>query len=171
MLRCATPLVALLVTTACDSDPTDPGIPRADLQGVYDFTILSFDPQGSLPEVDIRARLGAEFEPTLNLISTGSAQLVYQDAQTGAVETVPGTFTTGSTTVTITFTEGTPFHRVLLSRSMTFQWNATARTLTFADTAPDGVDLTRLRELVPEWEDEPLSDPVPGELTIVFTHR
>ena len=41
--------------------------------------------------------------------------------------------------------------------------------LEYLEEAPDGVRRGRLIELVPEWADEQLLDPVPGVLQVVFT--
>ena len=162
----------LLATTlvACDDDgPSGPRTPDVDARGNYSLTELTFDPQGSLPQVDLRARTTSTI-PRLVLVSGGRAQLVFEDPATGLVSTADADYTITSTgDVSIEFTDASNAHRgSFLSKRMTFTYDATARTLTFAGTPTEGIERSRLLALVPEWQDEQLFDPVPGTLRVVY---
>lgn len=161
-----TPAIALaaLMFAGC-GDASGPS--RTDVAGTYLLTTLTFDPQGVLPAVDILARLDGDM-PRLVLAPAGEAQLVFEDPATGLITTTNGTYSTPEGGVRIDFGSNTAFRSVLLSRRMTFDESA-AGTLLFDASAPDGVDRARLIELVPEFTDEQLLDPVPGQLTIAFT--
>jgi hypothetical protein len=117
--------------------------------------------------VDILARLGGDV-PRLVLAPAGEAQLVFVDPQTGLTTVSNGTFSTPQASVRLDFGSPPVFRNVLLSRRMTFA-SAADGTLTFEASAPDGVDRPRLLQLVPEWAGEQLLDPVPGQLTAIFT--
>jgi hypothetical protein len=93
---------------------------------------------------------------------------VFEDPVTGLITTANGAYSTPDDGVRVDFGTDTAFRSVLLSRRMAFNANSEG-TLTFDATAPDGVDRDRLIELVPEFANEQLLDPVPGQLTIVFT--
>lgn len=158
-------LVALCVASGCSGDPSGPS--RPEIAGAYVMTALVFDPQGSLPEVDILPRLGAGNVPQLVLAPSGEMQLIFEDPNTGLLTVTTGSYSTPSNGARIDFGSNTTYERVLLSRRMTFEYSAPG-TLTF-DGEASGVNRQRLRQLVPEWEGEQLLDPVPGRLVIVFT--
>ncbi len=158
-----------LFAAGCDDSPTEPeGIPIAEVIGSYDLTTLTFDPQGSLPESDVRARLGAD-NVQLILASNRSAQIVYQDPLSGLFTTITATFRTTATGVRIDFNSGSPYRQLLLSRQMEF--TRSGASLTFAGDSPDGVARDRLIELVPDFEGEQLLDPTPGTLQVTFTRE
>lgn len=157
-------ILPILLLFAC-GDASGPS--SDEYVGTYLVTTLTFDPQGVLPAVDILARLEGD-APRLVLAPGGQAQLVFEDPATGLITTANGTYSTPDTGVRADFGSDTAFRTVLLSRRMTF--TAVGDTeLTFDAAAPDGVDRQRLLQLVPEFAGEQLLDPVPGQLTIVFT--
>ena len=160
--------VTVVVAAACgDDSPTEPTLTRAEVSGTYDLAVLSFDPQGSLPEVDVRERLVLE-NPTLQLTSSGVAQLSYRDPQTNLLVTANGTYTTTTESVRVDFGEGTEHRTLLLSRQMTFDFQSAGQT-TLQFTSDDAtVPRARLVELAPEFADEQLFDPVPGTLEVTF---
>lgn len=158
-------IVGAVVAIACSGDPSGPS--RPEIAGTYTLTELRFDPQGSLPEVDILSRLGAANVPRLVLAPLGDAQLVFEDPATGLLTIVSGRYSTPSEGARIDFGTNTAYNRVLLSRRMVLAFSPPG-TLTFDGESPDGVDRQRLLHLVPEWSDEQLLDPVPGRLVIVF---
>jgi hypothetical protein len=160
-------VAVLAATVACSADPSGPS--RTELAGTYRLTELRFDPQGTLTEVELLSRMTAANVPRLVLAPGGEAQLIFEDPATGLVTTSDGVYSTPQVGARIDFGTGTAYRAVLLSRRMTFTYSAAAGTLSFDAVAPDGVDRARLRELAPEWADEQLLDPVPGELTAVFT--
>jgi hypothetical protein len=157
-------IVPILLLFAC-GDASGPS--SDEFVGTYLVTTLTFDPQGVLPAVDILARLEGDV-PRLVLAREGQAQLVFEDPATGLITTADGTYSTPDAGVRVDFGTDTAFRTVLLSRRMTF--SAVGETaLTFDASAPDGVDRDRLLQLAPEFAGEQLLDPVPGQLTIVFT--
>jgi hypothetical protein len=159
------PLVMLVL--ACGGDAAGPS--RPEVAGSYQLTTLTFDPQGSLPVVDILPRLAGAV-PRLILAPGGEAQLVFEDPQTGLITTTNGSYSTPQSAVRIDFGANTAFRTVLLSRRMTFAADDAA-TLRFDGTSPDGVTRERLIELVPEFAGEQLLDPVPGQLIVEFTRN
>ena len=165
MMRRSGFILPILLLSACG----DSSGPSTDSQfmGTYVVTTLTFDPQGILPAVDILARLEGDV-PRLVLARDGQSQLVFEDPATGLITTANGTYSTTSSSVRLDFGTDTAFRTVLLSRRMTFSGDGGA-TLTFDAAAPDGVDRARLLQLAPEFADEQLLDPVPGQLTVVFT--
>lgn len=165
MRRLRIGLAALLLVSGCGSDASGPS--RPELAGTYVLTRLAFDPQGSLPEVDVLARLGGDV-PRLVLAPTGPAQLVFEDPATGLITVVNGSYSTPQDGARIDFGGDPTYRSVLLSRRMTFTRDA-AGALTFDEQAPDGVDRQRLLQLVPEFAGEQLLDPVPGRLAVVFS--
>ncbi len=160
----------LLLVGGCGSSSTDPDtLEFGAVAGNYALTALTFDPRGVLPEMDIRSRIEPEHQPTLTLTAQGAAQLVFLDPNTELTRTVGGAFSASSTEVELTFAQNSDYPRFLLSRRMVFTYTVEPPTLTFQGPAPDGVSPGRLRELVPDWEEEQLLDPTPGALRVVFT--
>jgi hypothetical protein len=166
-MRSTTLVLAALLAVACGSDASGPS--RPGMSGTYVLTTLTFDPQGVLPEVDLRAQLGAAVLPRLILAPGGEAQLVFEDPTTGLISTVNGSYSTPQAGVRVDFGTNTAYRDVFLSRRMTFTAASETSPLTFDGTAPDGVDRQRLVQLVPDFADEQLLDPVPGRLVVVFS--
>jgi hypothetical protein len=161
-------LLLALAATACGGDDgSGPSIDMQAVAGSYALTTLAFDPQGSLPETDIRAVLNTSVQ--MILASTGAVQVVYQDPTSGLFTTIGGTYRTTSTGARVDFAAGSPYPSLLLSRQMNFAYDSTAHTLSFSGSAPDGVTRARLVALVPALASEQLLDPVPGTLRVTFT--
>ena len=159
-------LLAAALLGACDGE--DLLVPDLDVRGNYTLMELGFDPQGSLPTVDLRARITSI--PRLVLATNRRAQLVFEDPSTGLVTTADATYAiTPAGDVTVDFGESSSLQRgMLLSKRMTFDYDEAGRSLSFAGTSPDGVDRQRLLALVPEWSQEQLFNPVPGALRVVY---
>jgi hypothetical protein len=161
-------LPALLLFGACDDGgPTEPRIDMSAVVGIYTMTQLSFDPQGSLPASDIL--IGLDEPPTLELTTSGQAQVLVRDPVTSLVVTINGNYQTTTTGVRIDFPEASQFTKLLLSSRMDLTFNEQAGTLSFSGTAPDGVSRAQLVALVPSLADEQLLDPTPGVLAVRFT--
>lgn len=156
--------VLMLMLGSCGGDPSSPA--REEVVGTYAMTALSFDPQGVLPEVQLLGRLAGA--PSLILAPAGQAQLVFQDPATGLFTVADGTYTTPQGGVRLDFGATTSYRNMLMSQRMTFDDSGTG-VLSFNGPPPDGVDRARLVQLVPEYADEQLLDPVPGVLVVVFT--
>jgi hypothetical protein len=120
-----------------------------------------------LPEVQLLGRLAGD-TPRLILAPAGEAQLVFQDPATGLFTVADGTYSTPQEGVRLDFGATTSYRSVLLSQRMTFVDSGTG-VLSFVGSPPDGVDRDRLVQLVPEYADEQLLDPVPGVLVVTFT--
>lgn len=163
-------LIAGLLVACDDDSPTQPPPPPDGLIASYNMSQLRFDPQGSIAEVDLRSRLEGSI-PQLVLARNGAAQLVFTDPETRLVTISNGSYTVlQDDRVRITFDDRSALFRgVMLSEQMTFTYNAGTGTLVFADSSPDGVSRQRLVQLAPELADEQLFDPVPGQLTVVFS--
>jgi hypothetical protein len=164
-------IFALTLFVAACSDSSDPTqVVQVDVRGTYDLSTLNFDPQGVLPSVDLKSRITTTV-PRLNLATNNQAQLVFTDSATGLVTVSNATYAVNNAgnQVTLDFgTANTTYTQSFLSRKMTFGYNETTHQLTFSAASPDGVSRARLIQLVPEWKDEQLLDPVPGTLTVVF---
>lgn len=170
----AAALVALAsLAAACGGDdgtgPRAPLLTRADVAGQYELVALSFDPQGTLPQKDLLARLDSVNVPQLVVSSAkDSLQLVFRDPNGGLFITEPGSYRLGDTGITVTFKSSTEPAKLLLPRTFTLGYSEEEADLAFAGTIQ--ADTARLFELVPEFSGEPVTNPLPGSLQVVF-HR
>lgn len=165
--------LSLFALVACDGSdgPSGPDtVTRAEVAGLYDVTELTFDPQGSLEPQDILPRLDAGLLPQLVLSRTsGTAQLSFRDPDTGLLDDVTATYTLLQNGVRLNFPAAdTVASKLLFPGVMTFTLTGEGDDLTLTYDASVGVPLAELRSLVPELEDEPLSNPVPGQLRVSF---
>lgn len=161
-------MVPFLAGCGGDSSPSEPQ--RPDVTGTYTLTDLWFDPQGSLPDINLMARIEGPL-PSLVLAANGQAQLVSRDPETGLVAVANATYSfTPANKVQFTFGAGSALHaQTFLSNAMQFTFVQPPRTLLFDETVPGGgISRAALLRLVPEWQDEQLFDPVPGQLTVVY---
>ena len=168
MKKLILPALLLIGAAACDDDPSEPNIPRDDVVGTYAITSITFDPQGSLPPVDIHTRFGTTIPASVIVSSNGTLQFIVQDAATQQLITVNGTYRTTSTGIDVTFPASSQFQQILLSERMAFMFNEAASTLTFSGEVDD-ISRARLIALVPELADEQLLDPTPGTLSVTLT--
>ena len=157
---------------ACGDDdpsrPNEPDLTRADVAGQYEMTALSFDPQGSLPEIDLLERLDPVNLPDLILASNeDSLQLVFRDPDGGLVRTVPGGYDLGDTTIDVDLVNAIEPAKLLLPREVRYVFDGEAETLSFSGAIQ--ADTARLFVLVPEWSGEPVTNPLPGTLSVTFT--
>lgn len=164
-------LLALLLiggAAACDDSPSEPNIPRDDVVGTYSITSITFDPQGSLPAVQIHTRFGTTIPASVIVSSNGTLQFVVQNATTSQLITVNGSYRLTSTGIDVSFPSSSPFEQLLLSENMEFTFNEASSTLTFSGEVDD-INRARLIALVPELADEQLLDPTPGTLSVTLT--
>lgn len=163
-------IAALAFTSGCGDDGTSTqNLSLEDLAGTYSLTVLTFDPQGALPETNILPALPAV--PELIVTASKTAQVVFQDPGSGLFTTISATNRTTKTGLRISFASGSGFADLLFPRTMDFTYSETPRTLTFDDEATEGVRRQRLRALIPEWANEQLLDPVPGRLRVTFQRQ
>lgn len=169
MWTAALAAVMTLGTAACGDDdgPTEPPIPRAQLAGSFEIRAFAFDPAGSVPEANVLEGLAAESRPRLVVSPTSDAfQLVFRNPETGLLTTVTGTYRPTAQGLVLTFPTDAAASTLLLPRRAAFTFDATTRTLAFADDV--GVPRSRLVELVPEFADEQFPTTVTGRLTLRF---
>ncbi|HUH11774.1 MAG TPA: hypothetical protein VMK65_01635 [Longimicrobiales bacterium] len=164
--------VALFALVGCDGDSgtTPDTLTRAEVAGLYTVTELTFDPQGSLEVQDLLPRLDAGLLPQLVLSrTTASAQLSFRDPDTGLLDNVAATYTLLQNGVRVAFpATDTVASKLLFPLAMTFTLAEGEADPTLHFDQNVSVSLARLRALVPELQDEPLSDPVPGQLRVTF---
>jgi len=169
--RVALLAVTMAAVAACDDEAVAPTVSRTDVAGTYDMTVLTFDPAGaSLQERSLLTLLPPADKPELNVSPLGStAQLVFRDPATNFVTIASATYRLRDFGIEVTFDNAADAARILLPRRVNFSLDAATSTLQFSGEA--SVPLARLQQLVPEWADLPLADPVPGMLTVAFKKR
>ena len=164
---------AVMLGACGDDDGSGPGTPdltRADVAGQYEMTQLTFDPQGSLPVVDLLARLDPANLPELLVSSTrDSLQLLFRDPDGGLARIVPGGYDLGDTSIDIELSNATDPAKLLMPRELRLSFDEEAGTLGFVGSV--SADTTRLFDLVPEWSGEPVTNPLPGTLSVTFTRN
>lgn len=166
----STALLALGVAAGCGGgqETTGPTVDRTVVAGVYNLATLSFDPQGSLPRTDILDRLAPADRPELVISKKDdSFQLIFRDPASGRFEVAEGNYTLLDGQVRLNFKKAEDARRLLLPERVEFNFNEAEVILSYR--AYTNVSLMRLRELVPEFQNEQLPDPVYGELAVVFT--
>lgn len=169
-LRILTAAVALgTLAAACGDDgPTEPqDLPCEAMAGVYEPTTLTFDVNGNLSEQDILARIEPVLRPLLVIDRVGGFQLAFRDSETGRFTTAEGTCTLVDQDAELEFSEATDAERLLLPARLPLDYDGDSGTLSFQGAV--SVSRTRLQALVPEFSDEPLTDPVPGDLAVIFS--
>ena len=168
-LRILATMTALGVLAACGDDgPTTPeDQPCEAMAGVYDPTTLTFDVDGNLPEKDILGRMDPALRPLLVIDRVGGFQLAFRDADTGRFTTVEGTCSIVDQAAELEFTDADDAQRLLLPPRLPLDYDGDAGTLSFEGSV--SVSRSRLQALVTEFADEPLADPVPGDLVVVFS--
>ena len=149
------------------SEPDDPDLTRADVEGQYVISELSFDPQGSgLGLADLLDRIDFAVSPEMILSATDdSVQLIFR-IEGDLLRVIEGEYDLGDTDVTVELDNALEPGEILIPRVTTYFFNEETETLTFNGTFQ--ADTTRLFELVPEWSGEPVANPLPGALRITF---
>lgn len=151
------------------SGPDLPDLTRGDVAGQYEMTSLTFDPQGSLDQVDLLERLDPQNLPELVVASNkDSLQLIYREPG-GLFRAVAGSYVLGDDGITVTLSNSTEPAELLLPRILAYDFDASAETLSFSGAV--SADTTRLFALVPEWSGEPVTNPLPGTLGVTWTRN
>lgn len=160
---------AALLAACGDDDPADPDEPdltRADVEGQYVITELSFDPQGSLPLTDLLTRVDFAETPELILSATDdSLQLIFR-IEGDLLRVIEGEYDLGDTGLTVELDNALEPGEILLPRVTNYFFDEESATLSFNGTIQ--ADTVRLFELVPEWSGEPVANPLPGTLRVTF---
>lgn len=151
-----------------DDNGTGPTIDPVLVAGVYELQVLAFDPQGMLPEIDLLQRISESQVPQL-IVTETQFQLVYRDPATGLVSTSNGDYTLTREGIRLNFPTAAEAQGMLLPQRALFTYDANLRALWFEQNT--SVSLERFRQLAPEYEDEPLTNPVPGRLEVIFQVR
>src|SRR5690625_505422 len=163
-------LLLLGLVAGCGSDePAGPTFDRSSVAGVYHLGALTFDPQGSLPRVDILDRLSPADRPDLTISYTDDTfQLVFRAPLSGLVRVAKGRYSPDGDQIELNFDHAEDAQSLLLPKRSGFDFDRGAMPLSYAATSY--VSLVRLRELVPEFRTEQLPVPVLGELVVVFEY-
>lgn len=164
----ATALTLPVVMLACGDDetPVEPEFELDELYGIYELEVLRFDPQGTLPAVDVLARADFSEDPELEVVQGGQAQLLWRRSG-GLLEVVGANWRLTTTGIRLTLADPGKVGTILLPRELELELSVIARTLSFSGSV-SGPSRTQLLALVPEWEQEQLLDPTPGSLTVRF---
>lgn len=170
---CWRPAVALLVilgTAGCGGgDGFAPNtIQPEEVAGLYNLTTLTFDPMGSLPNQNILARIDTTFRQLVVSLDT-TFQLAFIDPTTQKIEPLEGKYVLEADGIELVFRTDGDAQLLLLPRRLGLDFDQQAQVLSFGDSV--SVSLTRVRQLIPEFQNEPLSDPLPGDLVVVFRRR
>ena len=165
-------LVAMTVVLgACGDDddpsgPDDPDLTRADVAGEYELVTLSFDPVGSLPAANLLQRIDFAEVPSLIVAANeDSLQLVFR-INGELLRIVPGGYDLDDEGLTAELSTAVTPAEILMPRTIDYTFDEDDETLHFQGSM--AADTARLFELVPEWSGEPVTDPLPGILTVTF---
>lgn len=164
------PLVGLLA--ACGDDGTGPNrLTPEDVSASYSVCILSFDPDGSLPPVDVRTRVIEAGTGTLVLTNQSSTQLSYRAVGgDGTTRFLDGSYSLGRDDVTLTFAGQVDRKAALLlppDGGLTLDYDALSRTLS---TAAASYSIARADyERVSGTSEPNLAPNISGTLTASFT--
>lgn len=162
-------LLFLAALTACGSNKstTGPTLDPALVEGLYAPTALSFDPQGSLPVVSLLDSISQQIQPELWVGTKGGFEFLFFNSQSRLPDVANGTYSMLENGVRLNFQNLSDAEKLLLPQQLDLTFDQNAGTLSFNGTIQ--APRTRLFQLVPEWQNEPLTDPVPGTLVVEFT--
>ena len=163
-------VAAVAVLGACgDDDPSDPDEPdltRADVAGEYQMVTMTFDPNGSLPAVSLLDSIDFAETPRLILAANeDSLQLIFR-IDGSLLRIVQGGYDLGDEDVTVELSNAVVPGEILLPQDLVYGFSEADGALYFEGAMV--ADTARLFELVPEWSGEPVTDPLPGTLTVTF---
>lgn len=164
---------AAVVLGGCDDDsPLDVGLSPDDVAGVYDITEMSFDPDGSVPGVDILERIDeGDITPRLTIYRTNDEfQLAYNTPEDPpGIGIIEGRYEIIADGVRLRFFSEQQARKLILPANLDLAYFGLDGVLSFEGSV--NVDLNALVDLVPEYGEEQFPDPVRGRLVIKFTRR
>ncbi len=168
ILALALALPVTLLACGDDDGPTDPGLDPELVAGIYSPTILSFDPNGQLlQEVNLLTAVSEEVQSFLLVQPNRAFSLLFILQATNEPILANGVYETLADGIRLHFDDPTKARRLLLPAQLDLTFDQLAGTLAFAGEID--APLSRILELVPEWTDEQLADPLRGLLTVEFT--
>jgi hypothetical protein len=135
--------------------------------GDFVLTDLTFDPMGSLPAMDLRARLKVQAPPQLTIAAAGEAQLWFRSSETGLNRIAEGRWRLTASGLNVTLTDPNVVASVALPGILDLTFVPATQQLTFSGPVT-GMRRADLVALVPEWAGEQLLDPTPGDLILAF---
>lgn len=162
-------LVGAAVVFGGCSDERSPFAPRLDPEnvvGVYHIVHFSFDPDGSIPGVDIAERLDPAIPPQLVVALDLTFQFAFRDPATKRFETINGNYETLVEGVRFNFQSRQDSEKLLMPQRLDLTYSEEAGKLSFDGSVT--VALDRLVEFVPEYGEEQFPNPVRGRLKIEF---
>ena len=165
-------LVAGVVACGDDDGPTSTDALDSELVvGKYDYQTLAFDIAGpTFGSYDILQALNLDPDTHFLVIANdGTAQLAFEAPNTGALRIAQATYRMLGDGVRIEFQNAERPAELLIPQVIDLVYDETTDELTF--TGDVSVALSRLEALFPELAEEPLGDPGPGTLTVVFEPR
>lgn len=163
-------LLSLTALTACgdNTSTTGPTLDPSVVAGIYTPTVLSFDPQGSLPVANLLEAIGQQIQPYLSVATDGSFVFFFLDGQTMKPVSASGSYETLESGIRLKFDKTSDAEALLLlPKELDLTFDQNAGTLSFSGSVQ--ASRARLFQLVPDWQNEPLADPVPGLLSVQFT--
>ena len=166
-------LGAAVALGGCDDEsPLDVGLGPDDVAGVYDITEMSFDPDGSVPGVDILERIDdGDITPRLTIYRGNDRfQIAYNTPEDPpGIGIIEGEYEVIADGVRLTFDSELDANKLILPVRLDLAYFGLDGVLSFDGSV--NVNLDSLVELVPEYEEEQFPDPVRGRLVIKFTRR
>ena len=148
------------------SDPDEPDLTREDVAGEYEMVTMSFDPNGSLPAVSLLDSIDfAEIPRLIVAENEDSLQLIFR-IDGSLLRIVQGGYELGDEGLTAELANAVVPGEILLPRTLEYEFSETQGVLHFSGTME--ADTARLFDLVPAWSGEPVTDPLPGTLTVTF---
>ena len=172
-MRRVAAVLLLAAAAACgDDDPVDVDLLDPELVvGKYDYRTLAFDIEGpTFGSYDILRVLS--LDPAthfLVIVDDGTAQLVFEHPTNGTLQPANGSYRMLPDGVRIEFRNPGQPGVLLIPQVLDLVYDEATGELSFIEEV--SVPLSRLETLFPALAEEPLADPVPGTLTVVFEPR